>query len=151
MVWHSASQDLMCLDVRQGFHAHSRIIVVWLTHLNNVIAMHRSSWAIAVEYWDIQWRWSSFGIRSVKSHRKAGVGWIICLSQTDPKGLQLSAGVDIEISVIEPHAMITNTCVLSIWSYPRTFAFFQGCSVNVTYLAGALNSIECEQHPLIWC
>lgn len=29
-----------------------------------------------------------------------------------------------EISVIEPHALITNTCVLSILSYPRTLALF---------------------------
>lgn len=51
----------------------------------------------------LQWGWSSqwiFGIRSVKSDCKpswkASAGWIICLSQTDPKGSSLCAGVDIE-------------------------------------------------------
>lgn len=61
-----------------------------------------------------------------------------------------------EISVIESHVLITNTCML----FPISFHLFyltqghslcfQGCSVNVTYLAGALNTTECEQHPLIW-
>lgn len=116
-----------------------------------------------LRYCSLQWRWSS--LYSVEFWRqkceissqaqlegRRGVNYLFVTDRSQ----RLSALCWCwyrEISVIEPHALITNTCVLSISFFlfyltQGRLLCFQGCSMNVRYLAGALNAIEL---PLIWC